>query len=175
MSFPNLELEALPWTEIENSIIEWINKITHLTVVWGKQDISFPPYPYCVVKLVSGPNRINTRDSVFFTSTDDFVKKNYSDHREFLISVQVWDVPNKPKPPAVYINDLLTSRQTDAVAQFFSEKNISLIDTTNITDVSMTVGSKWISIVNCDMTFYAISSLSEVTSFIDTENVTQIE
>lgn len=171
--------KSIDWRNIEDAIFEWVSTITGINFIWGNQDVSMPPYPYAVCKIIAGPNRLNTRDavemSVDLSNVGNEVKLTYQDIREFVLNIQIRDEPNQEIPVSQLMNNLISSRQLDVVNNFFEQNCLALIETRNVLDISMPINNKYISIMSGDFTFNTDSKLEENTTFIETVNATYVD
>jgi len=167
----------IDWSGFENGVKRWFNHATGLTTIWASEDAPQPPYPFAVLKVISGPIQYGHDDerhlSVAGAPAGEEVQVEVCGPRDVTVSCQVYSDSDRPKLNAQhFIGIAQASLGMPSVLSALAGDRIAVIDSMPPQDLDFIASGGTKSRAVMDVRFRIESSMTERTGYIATAGAT---
>jgi len=167
----------IAWDTLENAVRRWFSRATGLVTIWASEDAPQPPYPFAVLKLISGPVQSGRDDERHTTITGapigEEILIEVCGPRDVTVSCQVYSASDRPKLNAQhYIGIAQASLGLPSILDAFRVERIAFVDSSPPQDLDFIASGGTKSRAVMDVRFRIESSMTERTGYIATVGAT---
>lgn len=158
------------WPAIEAAIAAWLGRSAGVTVQWANQHLPEPVRPFAKLKRISiiGLGMNEQRSSTDLSRTGEEVELQVVARREFAVSCHLFAAPVVGADTAADLMERAKiALSLESTLEAFSAAGIAVVDSGNVNDIPESRDNSWSSRAQMDVRFYATSTASERTTFIE--------
>lgn len=151
------------WATIKHGLKAWFADVSGLETIWGQQAAPQQPYPYASINIIGGgPNQFNGRAYEGYTDDGDL---EITKQGEFVLSCQVHVGPTDNVEPDcdgwAIGQSVVASLDLPDVIEDFRGAGLALRAREQPQNLSIVVGSEWISRTRFDLRFGYASKMTK--------------
>jgi hypothetical protein len=158
------------WPAIEAAIAAWIERSAGVTAQWANQRLPEPIRPYAKLNRISiiGHGMDEQRSDTDLSRVGEEVELLAVARREFSVSCQIFAAPAVGAAAAADLMERAKiALSLESTNDAFDAAGIAVVDAGNISDLPESPTNSWSSRAQMDVSFYATSTASERTTFIE--------
>jgi hypothetical protein len=160
----------------ENAIHAWVSNATDLTTIWADQAAPIPDYPYCSLRILSGPTEVSQNMELRHTFDSgrplgQEIEYNACVPVTIIVTCQAYVLEPESRAALTQAQNVLTQAKTALALPSYittlQDSDIAVIDRGVVQNISALINSATISRATMDVTFGTSFNAVEYAGYID--------